>query len=217
MPSPLCRTRLIALAGLGVTAALPLLFAATSAQATSVLFTTLEEKVVLSHLVVRGTTERVQATWEAEGQSVHTLITFRVDEVVKGKAKVGQRITIRQSGGVVGSFDHRVPGVSRWQDGEQAIMFLQQVGARWTELGIGIGKYPVDIRQGKSWVSHNPDVSLVRPREGKPPEIFHSSAMQPELLTTFMKRIRSYTKGVTAPTRTTKDIRRAKPTVVKPR
>lgn len=202
-------------AAAGLLAALAL--HASPADATVVRALTLLEKTRVSALVVRGTAEQITPAWDRDGAAVQTLIRFRVDEVLKGDARPGQRIVLRQAGGKIGDFDHRVPGVSQWTPGERAILFLEPLGAQHVEIGIGIGKYEI-VGDGKNdWVHHDPDVSVAWIEPGQPMRIEEAPRMEPVRLEQFTKRVRSYAIEITAPTRSKADILRPRATLPDPR
>ena len=194
----------------GTTAGL-LLGIAPDAGATVVKALSLYEKVQSSAVVVRGIVERTEPSLMKNGGAVQTVITLRVEEVIKGSAERGERILLRQSGGKVDDFEHHIPGVSKWELGEEVIMFLEPLGPYLIEIGIGIGKYEVTKTRGEKFVSHNPTVALAHFDEKGAMKIVEPAAMTPERLRDFTKRLRAYSKRLHAPTQSKDTIRRPNP------
>ncbi len=166
-----------------------------SAGATVVRALTLFQKTQAAELVVVGEVESVEVVWEANKSQVLTLIAIKVDETLKGDAAPGQRLLLRQSGGQIGDFVHRVPGVSKWRNGERAILFLETLGPYMVEIGIGIGKYPVGA---DGLVRHAPTVAqaTVTPTGL---QIAHRDPMAPQPVRQFLKLVRGYVLGHVKP------------------
>lgn len=170
-----------------------------AAHATVVKALTLYEKAQVAAVVVHATVERAEPAWEIEGGSVKTLVTLKVIASLKGGARPGDRLIVRQSGGKIGDFEHHIPGVSTWEPGEEVIMFLEPLGPYLVEIGIGIGKYEIETDGAKKWVTHDPKVALARIEPGKGMVIEESGPMVPELLPDFLKRVRTYVAGIQTP------------------
>ncbi len=209
--------RSVHLLAVGVGLLIGLTTAAPPAAATVVEALTLLEKTQRAPLVVHVRAERIEPVLEDNGGAIETRVTFVVLEALKGDAAAGQLLIVRQSGGKIGSFEHHVPGVSKWTLGEEAIMFLEPVGAMLVELGIGIGKYGVEYTNGEAMVTHDPQVAVAKVRPNQPLEVTEAERMTPEPIRAFKKRVRSYARGITAPTPTTDTIRTPKPALPDPR
>ena len=179
---------------------LALLLAPLPAEATVVRALSLYEKAQVAPLIVRARVERVEPVLATDAGSVQTLVTIHVLEVLKGNAKNGDRLLLRHSGGTVGDFTHHVPGQSVYEAGEEAILFLEPWGPYLVEIGIGIGKYPIEVQRGLQVVTHDPKVALARIVPGEPMQIEDSVPMEPEPIDRFTKRLRSYVKGFVKPT-----------------
>ncbi len=178
-----------------------------------------QEAPVILHAVVQGTETR----WMVPGARVETVVTLQVIESIKGGFTRGERVTFRRGGGRIGDFEQTAPGLSQYEAGEEVIMFLEPFGATLVAIGIGIGKYEVEVRdlgkpQARSgqrprrpagdftspitgkvgkFVEHHPDVAVLRYHGDKasPDDIQPHEAMTPEPLPDFLKRLRSYVRG----------------------
>jgi len=187
--------------GLGLVLALLL---PQDAQATVVKAHSLYEKTQISKIIVRAKVESVQAEWFNGNTSVQTVITLKVSEVLKGKIPKSRRIQVRQAGGKIGDFDHRVEGVSRWETNEDVIMFLEPVTAiknrqLFVELGIGIGKYEIKTSKTGQWVHHHPQVALAFVSGDQPMHVEPASKMKPIALKTFLVQVREFVTGKRKP------------------
>lgn len=201
-----------------VVAAASLLVAAPSAaDATVVRAMSLFEKARAAPLVVHGVVERVETEWDVPEAKTRTLITVQVLEGLKGTRR-GERITVAQGGGTLGSFSQTIPGTSAFEPGEEVILFLEAFGAYAVEVGIGIGKYGVDTNGRDKWVTHNPDVAVaVEGDRDRPMRITASTPMTPEPLDGFLKRVRSYIAGFTVPTGAARKAGGLRPALTSPR
>ena len=173
---------------------------ATDSLATVVKAHTLDEKAELSSLIVRGTVKNVTTDWYKVNASAHTLITLRVSEVLKGKMPKTKEVIIRQPGGKIGDFDHRVEGVSQWEANEEVIMFLEPLEVKghrglFIELGIGIGKYEIRYQNKKAYVHHNPQVALAHYDASQKMTVEPATKMTPVPLEKFRTAVRSYVNG----------------------
>lgn len=133
------RTTRIAAIALAVTA---LVFAAT-ASATTVVKLSLKDLAKKSDAIVLARVDDQFSRYE-QNKEIYTYFTLRVLEPVKG-AKNEQTITIRQLGGTVDNIASVVPGMPRFKNGEEVVVFLTQkdaAGYPWI-LGLEQGKYTV--------------------------------------------------------------------------
>lgn len=197
-PRALPRSRSLTLASLA-TVALGIGLA-DRADATVVKALTLAEKCAIAPIVVHGLVERVETEWEVPGATLETRVTVKVIEGLKGDAKAGARIIVRQAGGTLGEVTQQIPGTSTFEPGEEAVLFLEPVGPYLVELGIGIGKYAVD-GTGQKLVTHAPEVAGARQDERGRMIVTPLVPMTPEPLASFLKKVRSHVAGI--PTETT--------------
>jgi hypothetical protein len=177
--------------------ALAAIAAPSSASATVVKAMTLEEKTQRSPVVVYATVERVESQWDVPDATIETLITVRVVECIKGDVNSGSRLIFRQGGGKIGELIQSAPGMSTYEPGEEVVLFLEPLGALFVELGIGIAKYGIEIRNGERWVSYFPSVAEahVSPN-GRIISVEPPKQMEPEPLASFLKRVRSYARSI---------------------
>ncbi len=175
---------------------LGVLLLAPDAHATTVKLMSLLEKTEASPLVVHGVVERVETGWAVFGARVETRITLKVLEAIKGGVPAGERLTFRQGGGTVDGFTQTAPGLSTFEEGEEVIMFLEPYLETYVPIGIGVGKYEVQVSNGEKYVFHDPHVAAVRFDATQPITIEPYPAMRPEPLALFLKRLRSYARGI---------------------
>ncbi len=178
-----------------------LLGMAKPAEATVVKDLTLLEKSEVAKVVVHGVVERVEVEWEVPEAKLQTLVTLRILESIKGGFEQGQLITFRRGGGTLGDFTQTAPGLSKYEVGEEVLMFLEPLGASYVGIGIGIGKYEVRVAYHQESfvpvVFHDPHVAGLRYQSGRPVGIKQIEPMTPEPLAVFKKRLRSYVRGIT--------------------
>jgi hypothetical protein len=188
--SMLTALRLAIAAGV-VTFALPATSSATVVRSLS-----LAQKAAIAPLIVHAEVEKVESRKVSEAVAVETLIHVKVIEGLKGDAKKGQRLVLRQSGGTVGELRHEVVGQSHFTRGEQAILFLEPLpNGRFVEIGVGIGKYGIERTDKGSVVTHAPKVALAIEQPGQPARIEDAQPMTPIPLHDFLVRVRGFAKG----------------------
>lgn len=183
--------------GLGVAAALVVLAPSIPARATVVKAMSLVEKVEAAPIVVHGTVLAVETKWVVPGARVETRVTLKVIEALKGDFAPKEHLTFRRGGGRIDGFEQTAPGLSQYELGEEVILFLEPLGASYVAIGIGIGKYEVEQRRDGKFVTHAPNVAAARFDEKleKPMVLVDQTAMTPEPLPAFLKRLRSYARG----------------------
>lgn len=167
------------------------------ASATTVKLMSLLEKTEACPVVVHGVVERVETRWAVFGARVETLVTLEVVEALKGDLAPGERITFRRGGGTIGEFTQTAPGLSRYEEGEEVVMFLEPYLETYVGIGIGIAKYDVEIIEGGAkYVFHDPKVAAVRFDSDEPIEVEPHPTMEPEPLHLFLKRVRTFARGL---------------------
>ncbi len=184
---------------LALALALGIVGAPVAAQATVVKAMSLLEKSEASPVIVHGLVERVDTEWEVFEARVRTIITVKIIESIKGDFAPQERLVLFRGGGQIGDFVQTAPGLSQYEPGEEVILFLEPLDEGYIEIGIGIGKYGVNSWGSNKWVTHAPEVAAVRFSSEQPMKIEALEAMQPEPLHLFLKRVRSYVRGLTEP------------------
>ena len=159
--------------------------AALAARALTLVLITDAQLVEMSDRIVVGTVLTAQAQWldpDGDGvQSIYTVATFRIDQVVKGTDQPGALLTLHVFGGTIGNRTMTAPGIPLFQKDERLLLCLTPkiatckyspvVGAvqgRWTVRAGDDGR---DIArrdfQGASFMSVASDGTV---QEAQPPE-----------------------------------------------
>lgn len=154
---------------------------------------TFEQKIDVSKVILQAEVERVESEWEIPDATIITWITVRVVETLKGGFEVGQRVRIRQGGGKMGDLVQVAEGMSTYEPGEEAVLFLDPLGAELIEVGIGIAKYAVESNGREKRVTFNPDVGEVRIDDQTGEMVIEPvQPMTPISLPAFLRRIRDH-------------------------
>lgn len=191
MRSDRCRT-----AAIPIALTLAALAAPSEAEATTVRALSLRQKAEIAPVVVHGIVQRTTVEWEVPEARVHTLLTLRVTESVKGGHEPGELIVVRQPGGTLDGFTMTAPGLATYAPGDEVILFLEPFGPYLVSIGIGIGTYRVEAQGDARWVTHAPQVSGVTFVEGRRPVIEPIRPMEPTPLHVFMKTLRSHARKI---------------------
>ncbi|MCE9580983.1 MAG: hypothetical protein K8T20_00550 [Planctomycetes bacterium] len=105
-----------------------LVAAALSARSLTLLALTDAEIVKASDRIVVGTVLTSTAQWadpDGDGiQSIYTVATFRVDQVVKGTDQPGAYVTLQVFGGTIGNRTMGSAGVPLWKKDERLLLCL---------------------------------------------------------------------------------------------
>ncbi len=97
-------------------------------------------------VIARGQVAQVQVRRHPSGMIV-TDVTVAIARGLKG-LKTGETLTFTLLGGTLNGATVHVAGTSRYQVGEEVLVFLEQGGDGLVEMGIGAGKYQV-VRKGR--------------------------------------------------------------------
>jgi len=118
-----------------------LLLASPTAEATVLVELTTRQLTVQSQLVVRGKVvdQRVVAV---EGR-LWTDSTIQVAQALKGSARRGATLVLRQPGGEIGGVGMRVTGVARFRRGEEVVVFARAAGPVQIPVGMCQGKFEI--------------------------------------------------------------------------
>lgn len=120
----------------------PVLISLPSA-ATTVLKVPLEQMARDADLVVRGTVAGVASgRGSRDPAALETRVTIRVKSVLKGHA-TAPSLTVHLPGGTDGKRTVRIPGMPGFRNGEEVVLFLEQVPGGWIPAGLSEGKFSV--------------------------------------------------------------------------
>jgi hypothetical protein len=118
-----------------------ILLAVCSTYATTVERLGLEDLVKKAGSIVVGRVSSVRTYWSANGKLILTDYTVEVDETLKGQA--ARRIAVTAVGGKIGDLELHVSGMPAFQQGESAVIFIEQSGAYQTVVGLNQGRFTV--------------------------------------------------------------------------
>lgn len=119
------------------------------AQATVMIYWSDKELTERAASVVQGTVVQQQVV-EIEGH-LFTDSYVRVSETLKGKARSGHVMILRQPGGETVMIGEKVAGAARFNVGEEVLVFARPAGPVHIPVGMCLGKYT--IRRGKDGVA----------------------------------------------------------------
>jgi len=114
---------------------------ATSCYATTVQRLGLEELVKKANTIVVGRVTNSRTYWNSNRKLIFTNYTIQVDESIKGQP--GGSIEVTTIGGKIGDVELHVSGMPTFQNGENAVVFIEQSAGYQTVLGLGQGKFTV--------------------------------------------------------------------------
>jgi hypothetical protein len=116
-----------------------------SSFATTVERLTLDDMVRKAHTIVHGKVRSSSAHWSADHRVIVTTTTIDIEETIKGG--VAKTIELTTLGGKVGNLTLVVPGMPAFQSGEDAFLFVENVGTFKTVVGLSQGKF--SVRSGR--------------------------------------------------------------------
>jgi hypothetical protein len=119
---------------------------ASPAAATIVRPLTVEQMSQVAKVVVHGRVVDRSAAWNEARNRIYTVTRVEVLDSVKGPAKVGEQITIRQIGGTVDGITQSVVGDAKMRAQEEVFLFLDRDEAQPLHYMIGMaqGKFAID-------------------------------------------------------------------------
>lgn len=106
----------------GLSLALACLLAAPAAQATTMIYRTVEELAQRSNLVVEGTIAAAE-TFPGEEGRITTRWTVKVDRTLRGNPV--SEVRFEQWAGTLGDITTHIPGDARFTQGERVVLFLR--------------------------------------------------------------------------------------------
>ena len=86
---------------------------------------TIQQLTTSSELIFQGKVIASESRWNADQSGIHTYVTFRVNEVIKGSA--GMHVVLRFLGGKVGDIGMEVTGSTLPEVGERGIYFVENL------------------------------------------------------------------------------------------
>src|SRR5215470_18503879 len=101
----------------------------------------LEDLVKKAHRIVVGKVSNARTYWSGDRKLILTNYTIQVDENIKGQAS--KTIEVTTVGGKIGDVELYVSGMPAFENGENAVVFVEQSGAYQTVVGLGQGKFTV--------------------------------------------------------------------------
>lgn len=143
----------------------------TPARASVVTYMDTETLVRLSPVIVRGEVEAIVSRSDAAHTQIHTDVTIRVHESLKGAAG-RSRVTLRLLGGSVDGYQSFVYGSPGFHKGERVLVFLRPTKAGpLTVAGLFQGKFRIESEGGREVAiqegSGDAGVVLRRDRQGR--------------------------------------------------
>jgi hypothetical protein len=113
--------------------------------ATTVERLTLDDMVHKAHAIVHGRVRSSSAHWSADHRLIVTTTTIDVQETLKGQT--ARTIQVTTIGGQVGDLTLVVPGMPSFDAGEDAVVFIENVGTAGAVVGLSQGKF--SVRNGR--------------------------------------------------------------------
>lgn len=103
---------------------------------------TLEQLAGRSERIVHGRCLRTWSAWDADHEAIWTHCEVEVVDPLKGGAV--KTLVVSEPGGVVDGVEMTIEGVSRFERGEEMVLFLYRVpNGLWRARGLGQGKFRV--------------------------------------------------------------------------
>jgi hypothetical protein len=112
-----------------------------SSFATTVVRLTLDDMVKKAHEIVQGSVRSSQTRWSPDHRIILTITTIDIQETIKGQPS--KTIELTTIGGTIGDLTLVVPGMPSFETGEDAVIFIENVGAVKTVVGLNQGKFSV--------------------------------------------------------------------------
>lgn len=123
----------------------------------------LDEMVKKAHAIVIGKVTGSRTYWSADRKLILTDYTIDIAESIKGS--VSRTTAVTTVGGKIGDLELYVSGMPSFQNGENAVVFIEQSGAYQTVVGLGQGKFTVTNGEVTNSIG---DLSFPDGRAGNP-------------------------------------------------
>src|SRR5207302_6919520 len=102
---------------------------------------TLDDMVKKAHAIVHGRVRSSSAHWSPDHRLILTTTIIDIHETIKGQA--ARTIELTTIGGKVGDLTLVAAGMPAFEAGEDAVLFVENVGAFKTVVGLSQGKFSV--------------------------------------------------------------------------
>src|SRR3954470_8657952 len=139
------------------------LFLATTVYATTVQRLGLEDLVKRARTIVVGKVTNSRTYWTPDRKLILTDYTIQVDENIKGSSS--RTVAVTSIGGRIGDVELHVSGMPSFQQGENAVVFIEESAGRQVVLGLGQGKFTVTNGEV---INNVGDLSFADGRPGAP-------------------------------------------------
>jgi hypothetical protein len=169
------------------------LLAAGRAGSTTVVAMTFDELLAGAEEVFVGQVVDLRSNWEEtrSGRAIVTLVTFRVDRVLKGR--LGPQTALEFLGGTIGEDTFEVAGVPRFRLGDRDVLFVSgAVRAVSPIVGMMQGRFRVirDPDRGVDMVrTYGGDAIASLDEIGRPPVAGRMRTLSPMTLDQFVARV----------------------------
>jgi hypothetical protein len=172
-----------------------LLLASPSARATVLVQLSTRQLAEQAEVVTRGKVLGQQVV--EDGGRLWTESTLRVLEPLKGRARRGQTLVLRQPGGERGRIGMRVAGVARFRVGEEVLVFATGAGSVQIPVGMCQGKFEIIRSGGQARIRRDlTGAGLVRFAPDGKVHLEHRTAPDPDRpLAAFLGELRAALKG----------------------
>ena len=144
-----------------------LLISTRTASATTALYVTDSQQATISTAVVIATIGDAKTSIHTEYNSIRTVTTIQIEEVLYGKAPV--RLKIEQMGGTLNGRTLKIPGDATLKKGERCVLFLFQNTKGWFLTALQQSKYNLQAHPKLGWVMERnlPEGVVIRKPDGQ--------------------------------------------------
>lgn len=132
-------------------------------QATTVERLSLEDLVRKAQRIVVGKVTGQRTHWSDDRRLILTTYTIEIQESMKGRPSYSTELTT--IGGKIGDLQLHVPGMAAFEKGEDAVVFIEDVGRVSTVVGLAQGKFSITNGEVSNAVA---DLTFPDGRPGKP-------------------------------------------------
>ena len=136
------------------------------ATATTALYVTDSQQATLSKAVVIATIGDAKTSLHTEYNSIRTVTTIQVEEVLYGEAPA--QLRIEQMGGTLNGRTLKIPGDANLKKGERCVLFLYHNSKGWFLTALQQSKYNLQAHPKLGWVMERtlPEGVVIRQPNG---------------------------------------------------